>query len=341
MTQPTHPGKRQLFKASAALAAAATLAACNKAAKPEQAAASSDGHSDAAQLHSQTKYDCYGKHQAGITTPHQLFGTVCAFDVSAADASQLINLLRILTARIEFLTQGGELNDPDPKLPPSGSGLLGKKVPPDGLTITVSVGASLLDGRFGLTDKKPKHLVEMTRFPNDKLLAEWCDGDLSVQICAFSPETCQNALRDLIKNTARYATTRWAFILAGRPNRKQAPSPPATCSATVTAPATPTFPTKTADAVLWTGVAENSRDEPAWATNGSYQAVRLIRQFVEFWDRTPLQEQDAIFGRENTAAHLWARKPKATTPITPPIRTAKPSPKTVICVWATRATRSL
>lgn len=315
MTQPTQPGKRQLFKASAALAAAATLAACNKTAKPEQAAApASDGHSDAAQLHSQTKYDCYGKHQAGITTPHQLFGTVCAFDVSAADASQLINLLRILTARIEFLTQGGELNDPDPKLPPSGSGLMGKKVPPDGLTITVSVGASLFDGRFGLADKKPKHLVEMTRFPNDKLLAEWCDGDLSVQICAFSPETCQNALRDLIKNTVRYATTRWALdgwlpkpeagAIAARNlfgYRDGTGNPDVSDE-------------KTADAVLWTGVAENSRDEPAWATNGSYQAVRLIRQFVEFWDRTPLQEQDAIFGREKYSGAPLGKKTEGDHP---------------------------
>ena len=298
MTQshtPAQPAKRTLLKGALAAGAAGLAAAAGGFAYGEKKGRA-DEKTDAAQ-HSRESYPCYGTHQQGITTPHQPFAIMAAFDVSAQTPSQLENLLRTLTARIEFLTRGGELPDGDAKLPPAGSGLLGKTFRPDGLTITVSVGASLFDARFGLADKKPKHLIEMARFPNDKLAAEWCDGDFSLQICALSPETCQNALRDLVKNTAQYAIIRWSidgFLPKTEPSaaaRNLFGFRDGSGNPDVQNP-------QTANEVLWTGIAANSLDEPAWAKNGSYQAVRLIRHFVEFWDRTPLQEQETIFGRE-------------------------------------------
>ncbi|MCP1772734.1 deferrochelatase/peroxidase EfeB [Neisseria perflava] len=289
---PTQPAKRTLFKTALALGAGSVLAGhLSGCSAQKNAAPPSENHSDFA-------YPCYGAHQAGITTPHQLFGIMCAFDVVGSSAKDLENLLRTLTARIEFLTQGGEYQDSSDKLPPAGSGIVGKTFKPDGLTITLSVGNSLFDSRFGLAEKKPRHLQEMRDFPNDKLQKDWCDGDLSLQFCAFSPETCQAALRDILKHTAQSAIIRWSidgFLPKPEPDalasRNLLGYRDGSGNPDVSDP-------KTADQVLWTGVATNSRDEPAWAKNGSYQAVRLIRHFVEFWDRTPLQEQDTIFGRK-------------------------------------------
>ena len=294
---PSDLSKRQFLKSTVAVCAASVLAACHTETSSDKPS-SSVSHAPMPQHHSTTRYDCYGIHQAGITTPHQPFGIICAFDLTAQNLPQLIDYFRTLTARIEFLTQGGELNDGDSKLPPMGSGLLGKTLSPDGLSITVSVGSSLFDSRFGLANKKPKHLQEMTRFPNDGLQKEWCDGDVSIQICAFSPETCQNALRDIIKNTARFALARWSLD-GWLPKRE----PDALASRNLfgfrDGTGNPDVANPdVANQVLWTGVAENSLDEPTWTKNGTYQAVCIICQLVEFWDRTPLQEQNAIFGRE-------------------------------------------
>lgn len=289
--QPSQPTKRSLFKtaiAISAIGAAGWFGGKTQGRKETQTEAA---------YHSDQAYPCYGTHQAGITTPPQTFGIMCAFDTTAQNAKQLENLFRTLTARIEFLTQGGEYQDGDDKLPPAGSGILGKTFRPDGLTITVGVGSSLFDDRFGLKDKKPHHLQEMRDFPNDRLQKSWCDGDLSLQICAFSPETCQAALRDIIKHTAQTAVIRWSidgWLPKAEPGALAARNllgfRDGSGNPDVSDP-------KTADEVLWTGIAANSQDEPEWAKNGSYQAVRLIRQFVEFWDRTPLQEQTDIFGR--------------------------------------------
>lgn len=133
-----------------------------------------------------------------------------------------------------------------------------------------------------------------------------------------------------MKNTAQYAIIRWSidgFLPKTEPGAaarslfgfRDGSGNPDVSNA------------KTADEVLWTGIAANSLDEPAWAKNGSYQAVRLIRHFVEFWDRTPLQEQETIFGREKYSGAPLGMKTNTTAPTTPPTRKAKPFPTTAIC----------
>ena len=85
--------------------------------------------------------------------------------------------------------------------------------------------------------------------------------------------------------------------------------------------------------IVWVGA---DSGEPDWAVGGSYQAVRIIRNFVERWDRTPLEEQQHIFGRRKASgAPLdgasehdlpnYVRDPHGKiTPVTAHIRRANP-----------------
>ena len=131
--------RRNLLKTAAIAVASSTalLSAC-KPQSPTQAPNDTAPKQDAPAVVVEDRYDCFGVHQAGITTPHQMFGNLTTFDLTITDRNRLIDYFRILTARIEFLTQGGEIKDTDPRLPPEASGLLGKTLRTDGLTITVS-----------------------------------------------------------------------------------------------------------------------------------------------------------------------------------------------------------
>ncbi|MBN8901586.1 MAG: Dyp-type peroxidase, partial [Rhodospirillales bacterium] len=85
----------------------------------------------------------YGAHQAGIVTPQPAAALVASFDVLADNRTDLERMFRTLTQRIAFLTTGGTVPSVDPKLPPLDSGLMGPRVFPDNLTMTVAVGTSL------------------------------------------------------------------------------------------------------------------------------------------------------------------------------------------------------
>jgi deferrochelatase/peroxidase EfeB len=244
------------------------------------------------------KQPFYGVHQAGILTPQQAAMMLVAFDVLASNKQDLERLFRLLTTRIAFLTTGGRAPEVDPKLPPLDSGIMGPEIYPDNLTVTVSVGSSLFDERFGLQAQKPLRLQKMTRFPNDSLDASLCHGDLVLQICANTNETALHALRDIIKHSPDLLSVRWkreGFISAhaARSKGKETPINLLGFKDGTANPKTSDKPLM--DQVVWT--ADNT-GEPAWAVGGSYQAARIIRFHVEFWDRTPLQEQQTIFGRD-------------------------------------------
>ncbi len=245
------------------------------------------------------KQPFYGPHQAGILTPQQASMMLVAFDVLAADKADLERLFRLLTTRFDFLTTGGAAPEtPNPRMPPMDSGILGAEIFPDNLTITLSAGVSLFDDRFGLKAQMPKKLQKMERFPNDSLDASLCHGDVLLQICANTADTVIHALRDIIKHAPDLLSVRWKRegFISNHAARSRGKETPINLLGFKDGTANPdSSNTGLMDDVVWV---TKEQDEPAWSLGGSYQAIRIIQFHVESWDRTPLKEQQTIFGRE-------------------------------------------
>ncbi len=301
------PSRRRLLKHIGALGGALVVGgACPvaHAAKPQSAPGTL---SPDARMETQP---FYGSHQAGILTPQQAAMMLVAFDVLASDKAELERLLRLLTRRFAFLTAGGPApQTPNPRLPPTDSGILGKFIAPDNLTMTLSLGQSLFDDRFGLAKQAPKKLQKMTRFPNDSLDAALCHGDLLLQICANTQDTVIHALRDIIKHTPDLLSVRWKRegFISDHAARSKSKETPINLLGFKDGTANPDSQDNALmDEIVWVTAEQG---EPAWTTGGSYQAVRIIQFHVEFWDRTPLKEQQTIFGRDKaTGAPLGMQK---------------------------------
>lgn len=252
-------------------------------------------------------YPFEGAHQAGILEPAQKAAMVVAFVVTAADRPALERMFKTLTETIRYLVTGnsapaGRGSHDGMVSTPYENGVLGPATVPDGLTVTVSVGASLFDDRFGLESVKPARLRPMDEFPNDDLDRTWCDGDLLLQLCANNQDTVLHALRILMRATRADLQVLW------RKEGFTSPPRPAGTPRNLfgfkdgTANREILHSAEVTDQIVWTHA---GGDEPDWVEGGSYHVVRLIRMFVEFWDRISLNEQQRIFGRDrNTGAPL-------------------------------------
>jgi deferrochelatase/peroxidase EfeB len=246
-------------------------------------------------------YPFFGEHQAGITTPAQDRLHFASFDMAAsATADDLRELLSDWTYAASRITQGLEVTENgavggSPLAPADDTGeALG--LLPAGLTITFGFGPGLFDDRFGLASRKPAALSPLPRFSGDALVPEQSGGDLCIQACADDPQVAVHAIRNLSRIAFGRAAIRWSQLGFGR------------TSSTSTSQATPRNlfgfkdgtanikaeePEAVADFV-WT----RDGDGPAWMTGGSYLVARKIRMVIESWDRTRLEEQERVIGRD-------------------------------------------
>jgi deferrochelatase/peroxidase EfeB len=278
--------RRNLFKGAVAGAAGTALAAgmLTAGARSDAAAAAGSGAiaPDLVPFH--------GVHQAGITSPApaQRYSTHVALDATAAKKADLVSLFQTITDRARRLTAGGTAPDLGVGSPPADSDVLGPAIPSDGLSVTLSVGSSLFDDRYGLASAKPAGLVPMRSFPNDSLDPSVCHGDLFLQICANSPDTVHHTLRDIAKHTRGGMQIRYrldGFISQPRPD-----GTPRNLLGFKDGISQPTD----FDKVVWI---QPGSGQPAWAVGGAYHVVRYIRMLVEFWDRVSINEQENMFGR--------------------------------------------
>ncbi|MFG2530330.1 iron uptake transporter deferrochelatase/peroxidase subunit [Streptomyces sp. NPDC048516] len=235
----------------------------------------------------------HGPRQASVLAPPRRVTAYTAFDVTAQNRRELAELMRTVTARARFLTGGGIPESVGITGPPTDSGLLGAQVPAGGLSVTLAVGASLFDDRFGLHGRAPRRLTTMPSFPDDDLQSDWCHGDLSLQLCADDTDTVLHALRDLARHTRGGMQVRWRLDGFTSPPRPS--GTPRNLLGFKDGTANPDArAAREMDRLVWVGARDG---EPEWAVGGSYQVVRLIRMLVEFWDRVSLTEQERMFGR--------------------------------------------
>jgi len=237
----------------------------------------------------------YGKYQAGILPEPNRATAVVSFNVTAADRASLVDLFRTVTDRARFLTGGGTPPPPGIGGPAPDSGILGPTVPPDGLTLTVAVGASLFDDRFGLASLRPARLAAMRSFPNDDLDESQCHGDLVLQLTAGNRDVVVHALRDITRSTRGGMQINWRIDGFSSPARPAGTVPRNMLGFMDGVANPPATSAKEMNELVW--VQRGAPGEPAWTAGGSYLVIRLIRMFVEFWDRVDVQEQEAMFGR--------------------------------------------
>ncbi|MET8164584.1 iron uptake transporter deferrochelatase/peroxidase subunit [Streptomyces sp. NPDC005329] len=240
----------------------------------------------------------HGTNQAGIATPVQDRLHFAAFDVTTTDRAEFVQLLKDWTAAARRMTAGKAVGEGAfgglPEAPPDDTGeALGLK--PSRLTLTVGFGPSMF-GKLGLADRRPDALIALPTFAGDALDAARSNGDLCIQACADDPQVAVHAIRNLARIGMGKVVIRWSQLGFGKtssttPDAQTPRNLMGFKDGTRNIAGTETDRLKK---FVWV----DEKDGPDWMVGGSYLVARRIRMHIETWDRTSLQEQEDIFGRD-------------------------------------------
>lgn len=246
--------------------------------------------------------DFHGDRQAGIATPVQDRLHFAAFDVKTDDRAEFVQMLKDWTAAARRMTAGQAVGEGAygglAEAPPDDTGeALGLK--PSRLTLTIGFGPSLFEKygeAFGIADARPEALAELPKFAGDNLDKNRSGGDLCVQACADDPQVAVHAIRNLARIGFGKVVIRWSQLGFGKtssttPEEQTPRNLMGFKDGTRNIAGTETDRLKK---FVWV----DEKEGPAWLAGGSYLVARRIRMHIETWDRTSLQEQEDIIGRD-------------------------------------------
>lgn len=242
------------------------------------------------------KVNFYGAHQSGILTKYPKHLYFVSLNCKATSKNELRELFQAWTTDSVRLMNGEmDLNSPNTLLPPTDTGETAG-LDASHLTLTFGVGPGLFEKtELGLQSKKPPELKDLPHFPGDQLDPKYVGGDICIQACADDPQVAFHAVRNLVRNARGIVTMNWSqagFNSYPKSNGKL--QTPRNLMAFKDGTANPNVDSEEEmNNIVWVQPGESVD----WLTGGTFMVVRRIQMFLETWDRTALQEQEATFGR--------------------------------------------
>ncbi|HEY1723413.1 MAG TPA: iron uptake transporter deferrochelatase/peroxidase subunit [Magnetospirillaceae bacterium] len=233
----------------------------------------------------------FGPRQAGIETSQQSHTYVAALDLATTKRDDIIGMLKTWTRAAANMTAGKFAAPMNQDLAaPGADSNEASGLAPARLTLTFGFGAGMFvkDGkdRYGLAAHRPEAMVDLPRFNGDQLVDTKTGGDLSIQACADDPQVAFHAVRQLVRLAYGAADMRWTQ--SGFLSTPQTGGTPRNLMGFKDGTGRPTD----LDKFVWVG------DEGKWMKGGSYAVVRRIRIALEHWDRTEVDFQEQVIGRQ-------------------------------------------